>query len=82
MTLVLLVLGNDRSDRVTAARMDRATQLKVSEGDMVVTGEKGYCMCRATHGVYTGDWYYEVEVLEPDKVGDNSVHPSRPIRFW
>ena len=71
-----------RSDRMSAARMDRATQLKLSEADMVVTGEKGYCMCRATHGVYTGDWYYEIEVLAPEKVGDASYPEAHTRLGW
>jgi len=28
---------------------DRAPQLKVAEDRLAVTGEKGYCMIRATH---------------------------------
>jgi len=29
---------------------------------MTVTGEKGYSMIRATHGVKTGSWFYEVTI--------------------
>jgi Set1/Ash2 histone methyltransferase complex subunit ASH2 len=35
---------------VLLALHDRAPQLKVSEDRYSVTGEKGYCMIRATHG--------------------------------
>lgn len=71
-----------RSDKVACARMDRAPQLKLSDADLVVTGEKGYCMCRATHGVYAGQWYYEVEVLDPEKVGDaGSSYPEAHTRL-
>nr|CAD7568241.1 unnamed protein product [Timema californicum] len=33
---------------------DRAPQLKISEDRLAVTGEKGYCMVRATHGKAVG----------------------------
>lgn len=35
--------------QVLLALHDRAPQLKVSEDRLSVTGEKGYCMIRATH---------------------------------
>lgn len=35
---------------VLLALHDRAPQLKVSEDRLAVTGEKGYCTVRATHG--------------------------------
>lgn len=43
---------------------DRAPQLKVSEDRLSVTGEKGYCMVRATHGVHHGQYYYEVSISD------------------
>eukprot|EP00051_Salpingoeca_urceolata_P007260 m.96126 g.96126 ORF g.96126 m.96126 type:complete len:579 (-) comp15177_c0_seq4:85-1821(-) len=48
---------------VRLSAQDRATQLKLSDNMMTVTGDKGYCMLRATHGVTWGRWYYEVEIL-------------------
>nr|QDF21435.1 set1 Ash2 histone methyltransferase complex subunit ASH2 [Brachionus koreanus] len=46
---------------------DRAPQLKLSDDRMIVTGEKGYSMIRATHGVSHGMWYFEVTIQEkPD----------------
>ena len=30
-----------------------ATQLRVGENRLTVTGDKGYCMVRATHGTHT-----------------------------
>lgn len=36
---------------VLLALHDRAPQLKVSEDRLAVTGEKGYCTIRATHGI-------------------------------
>nr|CAG4644671.1 EOG090X03NS [Leptodora kindtii] len=46
---------------------DRAPQLKVAEDRLAVTGEKGYCMARATHYVNRGSWYWECTIEEmPD----------------
>lgn len=50
--------------QVLLALHDRAPQLKVSEDRLSVTGEKGYCMIRATHCVSKGQWYYEVTIDE------------------
>lgn len=50
--------------QVLLALHDRAPQLKVSEDRLSVTGEKGYCMIRATHCVSKGQWYYEVNIEE------------------
>ena len=48
---------------VLVAMHDRAPQLKVNDDRLTVTGEKGYCMARATHGVNYGTWYYEIDIL-------------------
>ncbi|KAK3090741.1 hypothetical protein FSP39_014239 [Pinctada imbricata] len=53
---------------VLLALNDRAPQLKISDDRLSVTGEKGYSMVRATHGVRRGAWYFEVTVDEmPDQ---------------
>nr|CAG4643833.1 EOG090X03NS [Lepidurus arcticus] len=49
---------------VLLALHDRAPQLKVAEDRMAVTGEKGYCMVRATHFVNRGSWYWECTIEE------------------
>ncbi|XP_022825231.1 set1/Ash2 histone methyltransferase complex subunit ASH2 isoform X2 [Spodoptera litura] len=49
---------------VLLALHDRAPQLKISEDRLAVTGDRGYCMVRATHGVSRGSWYWEVCVEE------------------
>lgn len=41
-----------------------APQLKISDDRLTVTGEKGYSMVRASHGVRKGSWYFEVTVDE------------------
>lgn len=52
---------------VLLALHDRAPQLKISDDRLSVTGEKGYSMIRATHGVCRGSWYFEVKIDEmPD----------------
>lgn len=43
---------------------DRASQLTLSDDRMTVTGDKGYCMIRATHCVSQGGWYFEVTVKD------------------
>ncbi|XP_024082819.1 set1/Ash2 histone methyltransferase complex subunit ASH2 isoform X1 [Cimex lectularius] len=55
---------------VLLALHDRASQLKVSDDRLTVTGEKGYCMVRATHSVSRGTWYYEVTI---DDMKDGSA---------
>lgn len=42
----------------------KAPQLKISDDRLTVTGEKGYSMVRASHGVRKGAWYFEVTVDE------------------
>jgi len=51
------------SKSVLVAMHDRAPQLKVGDDRLTVTGEKGYCMARATHAVNYGNWYYEIDIL-------------------
>ncbi|KTF94437.1 hypothetical protein cypCar_00042007 [Cyprinus carpio] len=51
-------------ERVLLALHDRAPQLKISDDRLTVTGEKGYSMVRASHGVRKGAWYFEVIVDE------------------
>lgn len=49
---------------VLLALHDRAPQLRVSEDRLAVTGDRGYCMVRATHGVSRGVWYWEANIEE------------------
>ncbi|XP_033298538.1 set1/Ash2 histone methyltransferase complex subunit ASH2 isoform X1 [Bombus bifarius] len=49
---------------VLLALHDRAPQLRISEDRLAVTGEKGYCMVRATHNVSRGTWYWEATIEE------------------
>jgi len=49
---------------VLLALHDRAPQLKVSEDRLSVTGDKGYCLIRANHGVNQGSWYWEAKITD------------------
>lgn len=49
---------------VLIAMHDRAPQLKVSEDRLSVTGDRGYCMVRGTHGAHLGSYYYEVTITD------------------
>uniref|UniRef100_A0A3P9MDH3 B30.2/SPRY domain-containing protein n=1 Tax=Oryzias latipes TaxID=8090 RepID=A0A3P9MDH3_ORYLA len=51
-------------EKVLLALHDRAPQLKISDDRLTVTGEKGYSMVRASHGVRKGAWFFEVTVDE------------------
>ncbi|CAL1568030.1 unnamed protein product [Knipowitschia caucasica] len=51
-------------ERVLLALHDRAPQLKISDDRLTVTGEKGYSMVRASHGVRKGSWFFEITVEE------------------
>ncbi|KAL5477079.1 hypothetical protein EMCRGX_G023821 [Ephydatia muelleri] len=61
------------SNEVLLALHDRAPQLKIHENRLSVTGDKGYCMVRATHGVSAGTWYYEVHIDDLITVPDATV---------
>ncbi|XP_048876494.1 set1/Ash2 histone methyltransferase complex subunit ASH2 isoform X2 [Brienomyrus brachyistius] len=55
-------------ERVLLTLHDRAPQLKISDDRLTVTGEKGYSMVRASHGVRKGSWYFEASIddMPPD----------------
>ncbi|KAJ1723893.1 transcription factor, contains a PHD finger motif [Coemansia erecta] len=42
-----------------------ATQFVIESDRMTVWNDKGYRMAKASHGVETGAWYFEVDVLQP-----------------
>ncbi|GMT04834.1 hypothetical protein PENTCL1PPCAC_27008, partial [Pristionchus entomophagus] len=50
---------------------DRAHQLRMSDGQLVITGHEGYCMARASHSVATGKWHFEVEFKKA--IGDCAI---------
>jgi len=54
---------------VQLSKTSRAPQLTIHSDGLTVVGQKGYRMVRATHGVSSGSWYYEVTVNPYDKDG-------------
>ena len=65
--------------KVAFALHDRAPQLKLSEDRMCVTGEKGYSMVRATHGVSHGSWYFEVTVKDKPNTSALRIGWAQPL---
>lgn len=58
---------------VLLALHDRAPQIKVSEDRLTCTGEKGYCMLRATHSVMRGTWYWEATIVDLPEGGATRI---------
>ncbi|KAF3848558.1 hypothetical protein F7725_015055 [Dissostichus mawsoni] len=60
------------------------TELKISDDRLTVTGEKGYSMVRASHGVRRGSWFFEVtvdECLQRRPRGSGGPNPSAPLGY-
>lgn len=57
-------------EKVVLSMHDRAPQLKLSDDNTTVVGEKGYSSIRANTGVNIGTWYYEVKI---NQMPDNSA---------
>ncbi|KAJ1965017.1 transcription factor, contains a PHD finger motif [Dipsacomyces acuminosporus] len=51
-----------------------AAQFVIESDRMTVWNDKGYRMAKASHGVESGAWYFEVEVLQP-------VRPEHNLRI-
>ena len=52
-------------DVVQLSRTAKAPQITLQDDMLTAGGCKGYRMVRATHGVASGSWYYEVKVNTP-----------------
>ncbi|KAL8586819.1 hypothetical protein ACOMHN_052695 [Nucella lapillus] len=65
--------------QVLLSMHDRAIQLKLSDDRLTVTGEKGYSMIRASHGVITGQWYFEVTIKEMPEPTATRIGWSQPL---
>ena len=59
-----------------------APQLKISDDRLTVTGEKGYSMVRASHGVRKGSWYFEVSIDEMPPDTAARLGWSQPLGQW
>eukprot|EP01134_Creolimax_fragrantissima_P008401 CFRG8401T1 len=53
------------NEEVLMSMQQRAKQLKLSEDQLSIIGDRGYCLALATHCVRSGTYYYEVRVLPP-----------------
>ncbi|XP_072165071.1 set1/Ash2 histone methyltransferase complex subunit ASH2-like [Diadema setosum] len=67
------------SKDVLLALHDRAPQLKISEDRLSVTGDRGYCMVRSTHGVNRGSWYFEVTIDQMPEGSATRLGWSQPL---
>ncbi|XP_063968813.1 set1/Ash2 histone methyltransferase complex subunit ASH2-like [Lytechinus pictus] len=67
------------SKDVLLALHDRAPQLKISEDRLTVTGDRGYCMVRSTHGIKRGSWYFEVTVDQMPEGSATRFGWSQPL---
>ncbi|GMR37033.1 hypothetical protein PMAYCL1PPCAC_07228, partial [Pristionchus mayeri] len=52
------------SPTVTLSPNDRAYQLRMNDDNLIITGNEGYCVARATHSIAAGKWYFEVELTK------------------
>lgn len=59
-----------------------APQLKISDDRLTVTGEKGYSMVRASHGVRKGSWFFEVTVDDMPPETAARLGWSQPLGRW
>jgi len=57
-------------DIVQLSRTAKAAQITLQEDMLTASGCKGYRMVRATHGVASGSWYFEVKVNTPQNGED------------
>lgn len=56
---------------VALSNRDKADQIVLSQDQLTCTGEEGgYRMVRATHGVHSGPYFFEAEILQP--LGENA----------
>ncbi len=62
---------NEAPTYVHLSAKDSAPQLTLESDKLTVKGAfRGYRMVRGTHGVSSGNWYFEVMVLNPPKVSE------------
>ncbi|KAM7306001.1 set1/Ash2 histone methyltransferase complex subunit ASH2 [Ixodes scapularis] len=71
---------------VLLAMHDRAPQLKLSDDRLSVTGEKGYCMIRATHGLHQSHGFIQAQDQNASLNQFQSVlvaySPASPLLDW
>ena len=57
-------------DLVQLSRTAKAAQIALKDDLLTAVGYRGYRMVRATHGVASGSWYYEIKVNTPQNGED------------
>ena len=57
-------------DVVQLSRSAKASQIALKDDLLTAVGYRGYRMVRATHGVASGSWYYEIKVNTPQNGED------------
>jgi hypothetical protein len=50
-----------------------APQVKIFQDGFTVSSQGGYRMCKASHGIEVGLWYYEMEVSSLGDLGDGMI---------
>ena len=75
-----LMLGNELTATdangiatVCLSRPTHSSHLRLTEDRMTMYSRRGYRMCRATHGVVYGRWYFEVKVTHLGATGHSRV---------
>lgn len=68
---------------VHLSKTDSAPQLKVMDDRRLIIkgGMRGYRMSRATHGVSSGNFYYEATILEPPPVSEIAASLPPNVRM-
>ena len=73
VTMLYLDVPNKKDDAVRISRelTHSAPQFRIEPDQLTVYNDKGYRMCKASHGVTHGTWYFECTVLEPKTPNGN-----------
>eukprot|EP00158_Paraphelidium_tribonemae_P008662 Partr_v1_DN28644_c1_g1_i5_m50432 putative ash2 (absent, small, or homeotic)-like (Drosophila) len=71
VVLYLDVPDTDEPVRMSRQPTHTAPQFKLEKDQLTVWNERGYRLCKASHGVTFGCWYFECEVLEPKSADGN-----------
>ncbi|VDP52661.1 unnamed protein product [Soboliphyme baturini] len=58
---------------------DRAPQIKLSDDRLTATGEKGYSIVRASHGVSRGTWFCEMKVVDQSEGSHSRIGWSQSL---
>eukprot|EP00730_Choanoeca_flexa_P017022 TRINITY_DN8142_c0_g1_i2.p1 TRINITY_DN8142_c0_g1~~TRINITY_DN8142_c0_g1_i2.p1 ORF type:complete len:502 (+),score=41.25 TRINITY_DN8142_c0_g1_i2:51-1556(+) len=64
---------------VTLSSRDKAPQLQLSKDGLTVSGHKGYCSVRCTHGVGHGSWFWEATIMPTAKA--SATYPDGHVRL-